>query len=116
MKGKQKIRNTGIPGIKAPERTCSDSNCPFHGKLGIRGRLFQGVLIHKKTATTGTVEWFSGLYSPKYERFEKKKRRVKVHIPECLDVEKGDSVLIGECRPMSKTKTFVLLNKIEVKK
>ena len=48
----------------------------------------------------------------KYERYEKRKSKINVHKPDCLSVNVGDSVKVAECRPLSKTKHFVL---VEVK-
>ena len=33
--------NIGIK-VKEPERECEDEHCPFHGKLSVRGKLFDG--------------------------------------------------------------------------
>ena len=51
-------------------------------------------------------------YINKFERYEKRKSKIKAHKPDCLDVKVGDSVKIAECRQLSKTKHFVL---VEVK-
>ncbi|MGC8851180.1 MAG: 30S ribosomal protein S17, partial [Candidatus Micrarchaeia archaeon] len=49
---------------------------------------------------------------PKYERFEKRRSRIHVHVPECMNVKEGDRVLIGECRKLSKTKAHVVIKKL----
>ena len=51
-------------------------------------------------------------YINKFERYEKRNSKIKAHKPDCLDVKVGDSVKIAECRQLSKTKHFVL---VEVK-
>ncbi|MEN6294046.1 MAG: 30S ribosomal protein S17, partial [Methanobacterium sp.] len=40
------------------------------------------------------------------------KSKIQAHLPDCMNVNVGDSVKIAECRPLSKTKNFVV---IEVK-
>ena len=45
----------------------------------------------------------------KYERFEKRSTRIAAHIPDCINGKTGDSVKIMECRPLSKTKKFVVV-------
>ena len=46
-------------------------------------------------------------YIPKYRRFEKRHKNVSVHLsPAFPDVSIGDAVVIGECRPLSKTVRF----------
>ena len=38
--------------------------------------------------------------------------RVAAHVPEEIDVEEGDMVRIAECRPLSKTKNFVIIENL----
>ncbi|HDI23882.1 MAG TPA: 30S ribosomal protein S17, partial [Thermoplasmatales archaeon] len=38
------------------------------------------------------------------------------HCPPCLDVKVGDKVKIGECRPISKGVSFVVIQKLEGEK
>lgn len=91
---------------------CKDENCPKHGSISVRGRNFTGVVTSTKMAKTVTVEWGRMKYLPKYERYEKRRSKVKAHHPECMTIVPGDKVLIGECKPLSKTKKFVVLEKI----
>ena len=76
------------------------------------GRTFTGVVIADSMHSTATVEWGRSKYNHKYERFEKLTTRVKAHIPESLSVKKGDLVKISECRPVSKTKHFIIVEKV----
>ena len=39
--------------------------------------------------------------------------RITAHNPPCLDAQRGDKVKIAECRPLSKTKNFVVVEKGE---
>ncbi len=106
-----KHRNIGIPA-KPPEKECSDPKCPWHGKLPLRGRIFKGKVI-STYIKTAVVEWGYVHYLPKYERYERRKTRVVAYNPECIGAKKGDTVRISECRPLSKTKSFVVFEKVE---
>ena len=39
--------NIGLK-VKEPKRECQDKNCPFHGSLSIRGKLFDGKVTGNK--------------------------------------------------------------------
>ncbi len=60
---------------------------------------------------TVTVEWTRRHYIPKYERYEKRRTRVKAHNPDEIDAQVGDIVTIKETRPLSKTKNFIIIKK-----
>lgn len=100
--------------VKKPKENCGDNNCPFCGSLKIRGKIFVGRVISDRMNKTATVEWARQHYVPKYERYEKRRTRVKAHNPNCIKAKVNDMVKIGECRPLSKTKRFVIIEKIEV--
>ncbi len=95
------------------ETNCKDSKCPLHGELKTRGRTFKGRVVSTKMARTATVEWERLHYVPKFERYETRRTRVKAHNPECIDAEEGELVVIQECRPLSKTKSFAIIKKVE---
>ena len=101
-------KNIGIP-VKPPEKECNDEKCPWHGKLSVRGRVFQGNVKSAKTHGTVIVEWGYHRFVKKYERYERRKSRVVAHNPECIRAKEGDDVVIAECRPLSKTKRFVVV-------
>lgn len=103
-------KNIGI-SIEAPKETCKDKKCPFHGEIKLHGRIFTGTLIKKDTNRSATVEWTRIHELPKYERHEQRRSRVRVHNPDCIKAEIGDKVKIAECRPISKTKHFVIIEK-----
>ena len=108
---KEKTKNIGIK-VKSPTAKCKDKHCPFHGNIKTRGKIFTGEIIsyfHK----TVTIEFPRRFYLPKYERYEKRRTRIKTHNPPCIDAKKGDFVKIMECKPISKTKNFVIVGKIE---
>ncbi len=116
MAKKEKVNNIGIPGIEAPKESCSDELCPFHGGIRIRGRIFDGTVMSIKPSKTAVImlEW--RVFLPKYERFEKRRNKVYAHAATCLHIRKGDSVTIGECRPISKSKKFAVLKKLEAQR
>jgi len=98
---------------KEAEKKCEDLRCPFHGTLSVRGRTFVGKVISAKMYKTVTVEFDRINYIQKYERYEKRRTRIKAHNPECINAKEGDIVKIKECRPLSKTKKFVVIEVIE---
>ena len=102
---------TGL-GLPVPDAPCTDSNCPFHGQLRLHGRRLTGVVSSARMRRTANITIESMTYAKKYERFQRRKSRLKVHNPECLSAKEGDRVDVIECRPLSKTKHFVIVRKI----
>ena len=88
---------------------CTDRNCPVHGSLRTRGQVFSGTVIADKMPKTVTVEWPFLKYLQKYQRYLKKRTHVKAHVPACIVAKSGDKVSIAECRPISKTVKFVVI-------
>ncbi len=101
-------------GIDAspPQASCDDERCAWHGKMPVRGKVFRGTVRSAKTAGTVIVEWGYHRYVPKYQRYERRKSRVAAHNPSCMKAKEGDRVVIAECRPLSKTKKFVVVEVI----
>lgn len=95
--------------VKKPTKTCTDKNCPFHSTVGVRGKVFTGLVVNDKMTRTVTIVWTRRTYVPKYERYEKKKSKLKAHNPNCIGAKKGDVVRIVETRPLSKTKHFTVI-------
>ncbi|HYC19034.1 MAG TPA: 30S ribosomal protein S17 [Candidatus Bathyarchaeia archaeon] len=95
--------------VVAPTEECKDSNCPFHGTLSVRGQVIDGTVVSDKTARTVVVQREYLKYIPKYERYEKRKSKLHAHNPDCVAAKKGDRVSLAECRPLSKTKSFVVI-------
>ena len=77
-----------------------------------RGRTFTGIVVEAKMQATATVEWPRRKYVSKYERYEKERTSVKAHNPKEIDAKKGDVVKVMECRPISKTKQFIIIEKV----
>ena len=110
-----KVKNIGIK-VTPPKKTCNDVKCPFHGKIGVRGRIFTGEVISKDLDNTATVIWTRKHLIPKYERSETRRTKIRVHNPECINAEIKDIVKIAETRPLSKTKHFVIIEKVDKEK
>ncbi|MBI2658579.1 30S ribosomal protein S17 [Candidatus Woesearchaeota archaeon] len=112
---KTESRNIGTM-LEAPKQKCSSAACPFHGNLSIRGRQFTGIVVSTKMRKTAVVEFNRLHFLKKYERYEKRRTKLKVHNPECINAKDGDIVKMMECRPLSKTKNFVIIEKMGVEK
>lgn len=112
MKIKKKKLDIGLDAA-APASVCDDVKCPWHGHLKIRGRIFKGKVVSIKARDTAIIEWNYYHHVPKYERYERRKTRLAAHSPKCIGAKLGDIVRIGECRPVSKSKKFVIIEKIE---
>jgi small subunit ribosomal protein S17 len=101
--------------FKKPKKTCEDSNCPFHGELSIRGRVLEGTVVTSKMEKTVVVERDYLSYISKFMRYERRRSRIPSHNPPCIDAKEGDRVIIAETRPISKTVSFVVVEKLEGK-
>ncbi|MBI5229159.1 30S ribosomal protein S17 [Candidatus Micrarchaeota archaeon] len=88
---------------------CNDKNCPRHGHLKIRGAVRTGVVVSTKAKKTAVVEIHYLRKVPKFERLEKRKSKIHAHVPDCIKVREGETVRIGECRKISKTKSHVVI-------
>ncbi len=94
-------------------QVCNDKKCPFHGEVRVRGRKLEGVVVSDKMDKTVTVKIERMHYVPKYERYERRTSKIHAHNPACINAKEGDHVVIMECRRLSKTKSFVV---VEVKR
>lgn len=105
-------------GLDVPEPTqeCNDIHCPFHGKLSVRGQTIVGTVIGGKMDKTVVIERQHQTTVTKYERYEKRRTIMHAHNPPCLNAKPGDVVTITECRPLSKTKSFVVVKVEEAHK
>ncbi len=101
--------------FRKPKKSCEDTNCPFHGELPIRGRVLQGIVVSAKMDRTVVVERNYLSYISKYMRYERRRSRIPSHNPPCIEAKEGDRVVIAESRPLSKTVSFVVVEKMEEK-
>lgn len=95
-----------------PETVCEDSKCPFHGEVSVRGSIFEGTVVSTSMDKTAIVKWENMIKDSKYSRYFKTKSKVAAHNPECINAKVGDKVVIGETRPLSKTKHFAIVKVI----
>jgi small subunit ribosomal protein S17 len=111
MVEKNEARNIGL-NVKAPTKSCNDNNCPFHGSLPVRGQVITGVVSSIKMQNSILVKREYMHFVPKYERYEKRTSSYAAHCPPCMEAKIGDKVRIAECRPLSKTISFVTIEKL----
>jgi len=95
--------------VVAPKKKCDDDRCPFHGSLKVRGKILTGTVVSTAGKNFVVVEMQYLHKVPKYIRGERRRSRMSAHLPPCLDVREGDVVTLGECRPLSKTISFVVV-------
>ena len=105
-------RNIGI-AVSAPKKDCTDKHCPFHGNLSVRGKLFDGKVVSAKAKNTIVLQKESPIYYSKFKRYARSKNTIHAYKPSCIDAKEGDLVLTAECRPISKSVSFVV---VEVRK
>ena len=103
----------GIPGVTDPAKKCEDPNCPFHGHLKVRGRIFTGTVVKTRMSKAITVILRRSSYVKKYKRFERRNSKMSVYLPPCIEVKPGDTVRFMQCRPISKTISSAVIQKIE---
>jgi small subunit ribosomal protein S17 len=92
-------------------RSCNDPNCPFHGSLSLRGRVLEGVVSKAKMNKTVIVKRDYLHYISKYKRYERRRSHIPAHNPPCINASDNDRVKIAECKPISKTVSFVVIEK-----
>src|SRR3989454_9918633 len=102
-------RDVGID-VPLPTTSCPDAKCPFHGRLPVRGQTLEGVVVSTRMQNTVVIEREHLRFIRKYQRYEKRTRRVNVHAPPCLGLQVGNRVLVMECRPLGKTVHFVAIH------
>ena len=94
---------------------CNDKQCPIHGTLSARGRIFEGVVISKFPRRLA-IQFDRTVFIKKYERYSKKRTKIHARLPDCMkNIEVGDLIQIQECRPLSKIIHFVVIKKIKGK-
>ena len=106
-------RNIGLPVKEVKKKPVeNENNNPFNGSLSIRGKIFEGTVINAKAKGTVVIERESLIEFSKFKRFGRSKNKIHAHVPSNLDIQEGDYVVAAECRPISKSVSFVV---VEVK-
>eukprot|EP00775_Hariotina_reticulata_P012785 gene12785-12913_t len=118
-------KNVGL-GFKTPKEAIEggyiDKKCPFTGNVSIRGALgvsmsnvllsLTGVVKSTKMTRTIVVRRDYLHYIKKYARYEKRHTNISAHLSPAFRCKEGDTVVIGQCRPLSKTVRFNVLRVI----
>ena len=106
-------RNIGLPVKELKKKPVeNENNNPFNGSLSIRGKIFEGIVINANAKGTVVIERESLIEFSKFKRFGRSKNKIHAHVPSNLDIQEGDYVVAAECRPISKSVSFVV---VEVK-
>jgi small subunit ribosomal protein S17 len=95
--------------VPEPSKECDDVNCPFHGNLSVRGQILVGTVVSDKMDRTVVIQQRREKLINKYQRYEKRQSKIHAHNPPCIDAKVGDVVTFAECRPLSKTKSYVVV-------
>ena len=74
-----------------------------------KGREFQGTVVSSKMKDTIVVEVSRYVKHPKYQKYMNIRKRFKAD-DKGNTKKVGDKVTIKECRPISKDKSFIVLN------
>ena len=106
-------RNIGLP-VSEPKKQAEegDKKNPFNGTLSIRGKLFEGTVVNASAKNTVVIEKDAPVYFSKTKRYGRSKNKIHAHVPSNIEVVEGAHVLAAECRPISKSVSFVV---VEVK-
>ncbi|MCC6405356.1 MAG: 30S ribosomal protein S17 [Candidatus Yanofskybacteria bacterium] len=76
-----------------------------------KGRTLKGIVVSDKMTKTVVVEVLRLKKNEKYKKFYKVSARYQAH-DEKGEYHVGDTVLIQETRPLSKTKRWVVIEKV----
>ncbi|EGS18016.1 40S ribosomal protein uS17 [Thermochaetoides thermophila DSM 1495] len=110
--GRRWYKDVGL-GFKTPKTAIEghyiDKKCPFTGMVSIRGRILTGRVVSTKMHRTIIIRREYLHYIPKYNRYEKRHKNLAAHVSPAFRVEEGDMVVVGQCRPLSKTVRFNVL-------
>lgn len=83
-------------------------------EIASRGRFLTGVVTSNKMDKTAVVKVMRRVKHPLYEKIVTKTSKLHVHDPE-NQCQEGDTVVVKESRPFSKTKCWQLVERIESK-
>jgi len=75
-------------------------------------RTLQGVVTSNAGDKSATIMIERKIKHPIYGKFIKRSTKIRLH-DEMNECNQGDTVLIEECRPMSKTKSWKLVKVVE---
>lgn len=76
-------------------------------------KILTGVVISTKMEKTVVVNVERKFRHPVYKKVVKTHKKYKAHC-EIPDIKEGDVVTIGSTRPVSKDKTFIVIDKVQL--
>jgi len=75
-------------------------------------RTVQGVVTSSAGDKSATIMIERKIQHPVYGKYIKRSTKMQIH-DETNECNKGDTILVEECRPMSKTKSWKLVKVVE---
>ena len=75
----------------------------------VRGKIIDGIVQSVKMDKTIVVRKDYLKFISKYLRYEKRHSTIHAHCPDCLNPILSKKVKIAECRPLSKSVSFVVV-------
>ena len=78
----------------------------------VNKRTLQGVVTSSAGDKSATIMIERRIKHPVYGKFIKRSTKIRLH-DEANECNKGDTILIEECRPMSRTKSWKLVKVVE---
>ena len=110
------FKNVGL-GFKTPKNAINgkyiDKKCPFTGNVSIRGRIIRAQVATYKMKNSLIIRRNYLHWVQKYQRYMKRHKNFAAHVSPCFDrVRVGDDVVVGQCRPLSKTVRYNVLEHI----
>jgi|TARA_B100001758_G_scaffold27008_1_gene18861 small subunit ribosomal protein S17 len=108
---KEGPRDIGVDVDKPANPWDGDPNDPFYGNLPVRGQMLRGTVLKAKAQKTVVVQIDKMKYDSKYERYARSSSKISAHSPASVGAAEGDLVTLMECRPLSKTKSFVVIER-----
>eukprot|EP00758_Cryptobia_borreli_P009824 Tbor_TRINITY_DN5515_c4_g1::TRINITY_DN5515_c4_g1_i1::g.13416::m.13416/K02949/RP-S11e, RPS11; small subunit ribosomal protein S11e len=104
-------------GFKTPKAAINgkyiDKKCPYTSGVSIRGRILRGIVHSNKMKRSIVVRRNYLHFINKYQRYQKRHQNFTVHCSPVFEPKVGDDVVVGQCRPLSKTIRYNVLEVIK---
>jgi small subunit ribosomal protein S11e len=109
------FKNVGL-GFRTPKDASNasyvDKKCPFTGNVSIRGRILRGKVVSTSMKRSLVMRRDYLHFIQKYQRYQKRHRNFTVHCSPAFSPTAGDEVIVGQCRPLSKTIRYNVLQTV----
>ncbi len=102
-----------VTGSEVNKSLTQKTDYGIETEYSLRGNEFTGTVVSTKMQKSATVRWEHAKDVQKYERKERRNTKITSHVPEELGVKEGDKVRVVETRPISKTKSSMIVEIIE---